>query len=103
MRFVRMSVRLSLRLSSVLITGAFQGCGCYRTLIGSPVLDVEPTDQCGRVHRCKKRCLRFFHFGHVFTFLTFFLFSKRFFIFKKNVGKQINKKHFQNNGKEIDL
>jgi len=49
----------------------------------------------------------FFYFGHVFTFLTFFLFSKRF-IFKKNVGKvqsgkHINKKHFQNNNNEIDL
>jgi len=49
--------------------------------------------------------------GHVidvktfFTFLTFFLFSKRF-LFLKNVGKiqsgkEINKKHFQNNSNEI--
>ena len=40
-----------------------------------------------------------------FTFLTFFLFSKRFFIFKNvdkvQSGKQINKKHFQNNSNEI--
>jgi len=47
-----------------------------------------------------------FYFGHVFNVLTFFLFSKRF-LFKKNVGKvqsgkQINKKHFQNNSNEID-
>jgi len=38
-----------------------------------------------------------FYFGHVFAFLTFFLFSKRF-LFKKNVGKvqsgkQINNTH----------
>ena len=40
--------------------------------------------------------------------VTFFLFFRRFFILKKNVGKvqsgkQINKKHFQNNSNEIDL
>jgi len=51
--------------------------------------------------------LRLFYFGHVFTFLTFFLFSERF-LFLKNVGKvqsgkQINKKHFQNNSNETDL
>ena len=49
-------------------------------------------------HRCKKT---FFYFGHVF------LFSKRFFILKNvgkvQIGKQINKKHFQNNSSEIDL
>jgi len=41
-------------------------------------------------------------------FFNVFLISKRFFIFLKNVGKvqsgkQINKKHFQNNSNEIDL
>jgi len=41
-----------------------------------------------------------FYFGHVFTFLNVFLFSKRFFIFLKNdgkvqSGKQVNKTHFQ--------
>jgi len=41
------------------------------------------------------------------TFLRFFLFSK-LFLFLKNVGnvqsgKQINKKHFQNNSNKIDL
>ena len=46
-------------------------------------------------------------FCHVFTFFNVFLFSKRCF-FKKNVGKvqsgkQINKKHFQNNSNETDL
>jgi len=58
-------------------------------------------------HRCKKTFLRFF--GHVrfFTFFNVFSYSKRF-LFKKNVGKvqsgkQINKKHFQNNNNEIDL
>jgi len=63
----------------------------------------------GRVHKCKKNViLRFFYFGHVILhFLTFFLFSERF-LFLKNVGKvqsgkQINKKHFQNNSNEIDL
>jgi len=47
--------------------------------------------------RCKKR----------FYVLTFFFIFQTFFI-KKNVGKvhsgkQINKKHFQNNNNEIDL
>jgi len=40
-------------------------------------------------------------------FFTFFLFFKRFFYFKKvgkvQGGKQINKKHFQNNSNEIEL
>jgi len=57
-------------------------------------------------HRCKTFLRFFLNFGHVLTFLTFFLFSKRFLIFFKNVGKvqsgkQINKKHFQNNSNEI--
>ena len=52
----------------------------------------------------KNVLLRFFYFGHV---LTFFIFQT-FFIFKENVGKvqngkQINKKHLQNNSNEIDL
>jgi len=52
----------------------------------------------------KKRFFTFFYFGHVFYV---FLFSKRFF-YLKNVGKvqsgkQINKKHFQNNSNKIDL
>ena len=42
-----------------------------------------------------------------FTFFDVFLFSKRFFIFKNvgkvQSGKQINKKHFQNNSNETDL
>ena len=51
--------------------------------------------------------LRFFYFGHVFTFLTFFFIFQTFLIFKnvgkvKN-GKQIDKKHFHNNSNEIDL
>jgi len=33
-----------------------------------------------------KTFLRFFYFGHVFTFFDVFLFSKRF-LFLKNVGK----------------
>ena len=57
-------------------------------------------------HRCKN-VFTFFYFGHVFTFLTFFS-NVTFFLFLKNVGKvqsgkQINKKHFQNNSNEIDL
>jgi len=49
----------------------------------------------------------FFYFGHVFLpFLTFYF--PTVFLFFKNVGKvqsgkQINKKHFQNNSNEIDL
>jgi len=60
-------------------------------------------------HRCKKTFFNvFFILVTFFTFLTLFLFSKRFFYFKKIVGKvqsgkQINKKHFQNNSNEIDL
>ena len=53
-------------------------------------------------HRCKKNV--FNAFCHVFN--VFNVFSKRFYL--KNVGKvqsgkQINKKHFQNNSNEIDL
>jgi len=54
----------------------------------------------------EKRFLTFFYFDHVFTsFIVFYLFFKRF-LFLKNVGKvqsgkQINKKHFQNNSNEI--
>ena len=49
----------------------------------------------------------FFHFGHVFYVFNVFSFSKRVFLFLKNVGKvqsgkQINKKHFQNNSNEIE-
>ena len=44
----------------------------------------------------------FLYFGHVFYV---FLFSKRFFILKNvgkvQSGKQINKKHFENNINEI--
>jgi len=49
----------------------------------------------------------FFIFVTFFTFLTFFYFPNVFFLFLKNVGKvqsgkQINKKHFQNNSNEIE-
>jgi len=51
----------------------------------------------------------FLNFGHVF-FCVFdvFYFPNVFFYLKKNAGKvqsgkQINKKHFQNNSNEIDL
>ena len=55
----------------------------------------------------KKRFLRFFILVTFLRFLTFFIFQT-FFIFLKNVGKvqsgkQINKKHFQNNSNETDL
>jgi len=58
-------------------------------------------------HRCEKTIFTFFYFGHVFTFLTFFIFQT-FFLILKNVGKvqsgkQISKKHFQNKSNEIDL
>ena len=54
----------------------------------------------------KKRFLRYFYFGHVLYVFQRFLFSKRFFSKKVGSvqsGKQINKKHFQNNSYEIDL
>jgi len=55
------------------------------------------------VHRCKKRSFTFFLFWSRFNV---FYFSK-VFLFLKNVGKvqngkQINKKHLQNNSNEID-
>jgi len=39
------------------------------------------------------------------TVFNVFLFSKRFFknVGKVHSGKQVNKKHFQNNSNEIDL
>ena len=55
-------------------------------------------------HRCKKRFYVFLFWSRFYVF-NVFLFSKRF-LFLKNVGKvqsgkQINKKHFQNNSNEI--
>jgi len=53
--------------------------------------------------------LAFFNFGHVFYVFNVFYFPKvSFFILETNVGKvqsgkQINKKHFQNNSSETDL
>jgi len=54
-----------------------------------------------------KNVLCFLFWSRFFTFFNVFLFFKRF-LFLKNVGevqsgKQINKKHFQNNSNEIDL
>jgi len=61
-------------------------------------------DVYGLKHRCKKRFLMLFYFGHVFNV---FLIFQTFFILKNvgklQSGKQINKKHFQNNSNEIDL
>jgi len=56
------------------------------------------------IHRCEN-VFTFFILVTFLRFLTFFLFSKRF-LFKKNVGKvhsgkQINKKHCQNNSNEM--
>jgi len=56
-------------------------------------------------HRCKKTFLTFFLFWSRFYVFNFFLFKKTF-SYLKNVGKvqsgkQINKKHFQNNSNEI--
>jgi len=49
----------------------------------------------------------FFILVTFFYVFNVFLFSKRFFIFKNvakvQSGKQINKKHYQNNSNEIDL
>jgi len=49
----------------------------------------------------------FLFWSRFFYVFNIFLFSKRFFIFenvgKVQSGKQINKKHFQNNSNEIDL
>jgi len=66
-------------------------------------------EQAMRTIDVKNVFLRFLFLSrfHVFTFFNVFLFSKRF-LFLKNVGKvqsgkQINKKHFQNNSNEIDL
>jgi len=58
-------------------------------------------------HRCKKR-FYVFYFGHVvLRFLTFFNFSIVIYFLKNvdtvQIGKQINKKHFQNNSNEIEL
>jgi len=55
-------------------------------------------------HRCKKRFLCWSRF----YVLTFFFIFQHVFYFLKNVGKvqsgkQINKKHFQNNSNETDL
>jgi len=56
-------------------------------------------------HRCKK-VLTFFILVTFLRVLTFFIFQ-RFFIFlnvgKVQSGKQINKKHFENNSNQIDL
>jgi len=59
------------------------------------------------IHGRKKRFLRFFIFWSRFLRFLRLLFSKRF-LFLKSVGKvqsgkQINKKHFQNNSNEIDV
>ena len=55
----------------------------------------------------QKRFLRFFIMVTFFTLCNVFLFSKRFLILKNvgkvQSGKQIYKKHFQNNSNEIDL
>ena len=49
-----------------------------------------------------------FYFGRVFYVFNVFFYFPNVFLFLKNVdkvksGKQINKKHFQNNSNEIDL
>jgi len=57
-------------------------------------------------HKCKKTFFYVFtNFGHVFLrFLMFFYFPNVFYLKnagKVQSGKQINKKHFQNNSNEI--
>jgi len=53
----------------------------------------------------KKRFFAFFLFWSRFMFLNVFFIFRTFFIFKNvgkvQSGKQINKKHFQNNSNEI--
>jgi len=60
-----------------------------------------PSRQCQSTEGTTDVKKNFFYFGHVF------LFSKCFFYFKRvgkvQSGKQINKKHFQNNSNEMDL
>ena len=87
---------------SVLSLGSY--CGMWRVCSWAPRGQGISIDSGGRRQRCK----------NVFTF---FLFWSRFYVFNvffqtffslKNVGKvqsgkQINKKHFQNNSNEIDL
>jgi len=50
--------------------------------------------------------LRFFILVTFYTFFNVFLFSKRFLfknVGKVHSGKEINKKHFQNNSNETEL
>jgi len=51
------------------------------------------------LHRTEQKIVRGMNVKKVF--LTFFLFLKN--VGKVQSGKQINKKHFQNNSNEIDL
>jgi len=62
-----------------------------RTVVGAQIR------LCGIQHRCKNV---FFTFFNVFYFSNVFLFLKN--VGKVQSGKQINKKHFQNNSNEID-
>jgi len=76
------------------------------------VLEKSPLNACSSVfrwtvHSCKNVFHVFYILVTIFTFLTFIYFKKRFyFYFKKRCkvesGKQINKKHFQNNSNEIE-
>jgi len=70
-----------------------------QTYARTPDRYIDPID-------VKKRFLTFFYFGHVFYVFDVFIFQTFFYL--KNVGKvqsgkQINKKHFQNNTNEIHL
>jgi len=84
-----------------------QRCGLLLPMFHGLFYNREPYKTMN--HRCKKRFLRFFLFwSRFFTFFNVFLIFQTFFLFSKNVikvhsGKQINKKHFQNNSNEIDL
>jgi len=58
------------------------------------------------LHRCKNVFTGFFYFGHFFTFSNVFFVFQTFFYLKNGKlrsGKQINKKHFQNNSNKKDL
>jgi len=79
-----------------------------RIVLGNLVARV-PNYPTPGTHRCKKTLFYVFLFWSRFLrfFNVFFIF-RTFFLFLENVGKvqsgkQINKKHFQNNSNEIDV
>jgi len=83
------------------ISGQGEGAGVGSLERGS---QPSPHQLAGWGHRCKKRFYVFLFWSRFLHFFSFFIFQT--FLFLKNVGKvqsgkQINKKHFQNNCNEI--